>query len=273
MGEHSVVYGYPAILASIDRRLQVTVTTSDSYPSSLLLNFPEAKIIIEKCIEVVKKATNISSLPNLSIEVHSDIPIGCGLGSSAALAVCAIAALLKVTKNIWNPIKVNELAYEVEKFQHGNPSGGDNTVVCFGGLLWYRKEVEFLKSIWNLPVSSYHIPKLLLIDSGRPKESTGEMVSKVKELHLKKTHSVDEIFKDQERLTRDFLTSLKEGNNENIHKDIYKAEQNLEDLGVVSSSAKKIIRKIEELGGVAKISGAGGSETGSGSSLRLSIKR
>ena len=38
----------------------------------------------------------------------------------------------------------------------------------------------------------------------------------------------------------------------------------LEDLGVVGSKAKKIIKKIEEIGGYIKISGAGGVKTGSG---------
>ena len=45
---------------------------------------------------------------------------------------------------------------------------------------------------------------------------------------------------------------------------IKSGEKNLENLGVVSDLAKSFIRKIEKLGGVAKICGAGGITKGSG---------
>src|SRR3989338_7218031 len=167
LGEHVVVYGKPALIAAIDKRLYATIKIKNS----------KVKIkndLINKTIEVFKNAFKLEELPNLEISISSQIPVGSGLGSSAALAVALIGVLMKAVLNIWNPVKINELAYEVEKLQHGNPSGGDNTAVTFGGLLWYRREFEFLKSIWSLPMTQYKIPRFALVDTGRPEESTKE---------------------------------------------------------------------------------------------------
>ena len=35
---------------------------------------------------------------------------------------------------------VNNLAYQLEKIYHGTPSGMDNTISAFGGLLVYNRE-------------------------------------------------------------------------------------------------------------------------------------
>lgn len=267
LGEHSVVYGYPALLSSLNIRIKVTLTTlADDKNGSpkLVIRSRENTEFIKKSIEIFQKSAGLTHLPGLSVYIESDIPIRTGLGSSAALSVALMGGLFKLVKNLWNPVKINELAYEVEKIQHAHPSGGDNTVATFGGLVWYRKETEFLKSIWNLPVSSYYLPSILLIDSGRSKETTGEMVSYVREKYTRQKSFYESLFKDQEEQTRSLLIALRKKDKEGINKSVFKGEQNLEKMGIVGKKAQVIIREIEEAGGVAKISGAGGIKEGSG---------
>jgi len=84
----------------------------------------------------------------IEIKVSSELPTGCGLGSSAAYSVALSAVFLTFFKAFdldstgnldANSLKiVNELAYEMEKLSHGNPSGVDNTVATFGGVLIYK---------------------------------------------------------------------------------------------------------------------------------------
>jgi mevalonate kinase len=69
---------------------------------------------------------------------------------------------------------------------------------------------------------------------------------------------------DQERLTRDLLGAIKNADEEALVNIIRAGEKNLETIGVVSSSAKQLIRDIEKAGGAAKICGAGGASKGSG---------
>ncbi|MBI3559700.1 hypothetical protein HY087_01050, partial [Candidatus Gottesmanbacteria bacterium] len=184
MGEHAVVHGKPALLAAINLRLRVTVETlSLSSPrtrgssENFLIESDEPSDYIRHAIDVVKREYKLALLPPMKITVTSDIPSGYHLGSSAAIAVGTVSALTYFLKKVWNPSAINQIAYEIEKKMHGNPSGGDNTTVTIGGFIWFRKELEFLKSIWQLP---FKLPKNLdhffLINTGRPKETTGEMV-------------------------------------------------------------------------------------------------
>ena len=262
LGEHVVVYGKPALLTAINRRLYVEIKESNS--SGLIIKTTEDEHLVRKTIAVFQKAFKLSVLPPLEIIISSAILTGCGLGSSSALASALIGALIKHLKNIWNPNRINEFTYEVEKIAHGNPSGADNTAVVFGGLVWFRREFEFLKSIWSLPVSSYKIPSFVLIDSGRPVETTREMVESVANFARAKKVLFSKILDDQEDQTKKLLLSLKEGNLDQMKNAFLAGQRNLEKIGVVGKKAKMIIAKVEKIGGVAKVCGAGGYKKGSG---------
>ncbi len=70
--------------------------------------------------------------------VKSNLPIGAGLGSSAAYAVCIAAGLLAWRHAVTTPfddssrLLINAWAFEAEKIMHGNPSGIDNCVSTYG---------------------------------------------------------------------------------------------------------------------------------------------
>jgi mevalonate kinase len=97
--------------------------------------------------------------------------------------------------------------------------------------------------------------------SGSATESTKELVDLVASTTAisarKKT-----TLKSIGQITKKIQTSLENG----IFpfQLIQKNQRLLEGLGVVSLTAQKIISKIESIGGVAKITGAGGVKTGSG---------
>lgn len=268
LGEHVVVYGKPALLSAIDKRLYVKVQSAKRKAKSdkevIKINTPEKKDLVWETIKVFQKNFSINKLPPLEITISSQIPTGSGLGSSATLIAALLGALMKFIKNIWNPHKINELAYKIEKIAHGNPSGADNTTVVFGGLVWYRREFDFLKSIWSLPITAYKIPKFMIIDSGRPREATKDMVSYVAQLYDRKREKVEKIFSDQEKQTKNLLLALKTGDNNELISAIRKGESNLEKINVVGDFAQKIIKEIEAIGGAAKICGAGGVKEGSG---------
>jgi len=258
-GEHAVVYGYPAILSAIDRRLSVEIEETGS---GLDIQPIEGKTLVEYAVEVIKAKLNTSELKNLKIRINSQIPIGCGMGSSAALAVAVTAAIFKFFQKPWNLEEINQTAYEIEKKQHGNPSGGDNTISTYGGFLWFRKEAEGLKTFCSLKVQDF--PQLFFINTGKPRETTKEMVDRVKNTYLNNPIKTEKIFLGIEKISRNFLKLLLKEKTGEISDLLRENEELLEKLGVVSSSTKTIIRKIEKIGGAAKISGAGGVKGGSG---------
>src|SRR3989344_2051394 len=137
-GEHSVVYGKPAVLTSISSRIYVTVekipNPKSQIPKSIKAITHEKNYLVS-ITKLVERKFNCT-FDDFAITVNSDIPEGVGLGSSAALAVATVGVLTQILKQPWDAKKINELAFEAEKQQHGNPSGGDNTIVTYGGMLW-----------------------------------------------------------------------------------------------------------------------------------------
>lgn len=305
LGEHVVVYGKPAVIAAVSKRCFIEITPRrDRKIEIISTSLKAGKIVTEKEIiaktkdaqvkwETYVKTNNISLLKSITsdpldfsmiiigealkylkkkfstgikLSVKSEIPIGSGMGSSAAFSVAIAGGIYLLFNKNFNKEVINEIAYLSEQKKHGLPSGGDNAACCFGGLIWYRKETPDLKIVKPIPFS---FPQKLsknfvAIHTGTPSESTGEMVSAVRSLYQQKPEFVENILSSQEKLVREILSVIKSGNELELIRIIKRGEKNLENLGVVSALAKLFIQAIEKMGGMAKICGAGGKTKGSG---------
>ena len=82
--------------------------------------------------------------------------------------------------------KVNEIAYQIEIFQHGTPSGIDNTVIAFNKPVFFRKGYppEFLKI--GAPLN------LVIADTG-VRSITKETVAQVRKFKESDPSIADEI--------------------------------------------------------------------------------
>lgn len=234
-GEHAVVYGELALAAQINLGVNVRVIEGKH----------EIDPIICRAIEVA------GGDRNLGVEIESQIPIGSGLGSSAAVAAAIIKA---VRENLRNPIDDDELfglTMECEQIAHGNPSGIDPAVVVYGGLIAFTKGNPIEKLTIKSPL------KLLLIDTGKPEESTKEMVELVASKRGK-----DKIIPQIGKITLKIKNNLLEG--EPVGELINENGFLLEKLGVVGEGAKRLSSELRKLGSSVKITGAGGTKSGSG---------
>lgn len=265
MGEHAVVYGKPALLAAVNMRMCVTIEEQKKGSEKISVKSNESTDHAMYAVDYLLEQFTIDNHVPIKISIDSAIPAGFHLGSSAALAVGISGVMMYFFKKIWNPIRINELAYEIEKKQHGNPSGGDNTAVCMGGFIWYRKELEFLKSIWQLPFKPQaSLNHFFLINTGKPKETTGEMVALVKENVQKNPGEMQKLFDLNEQQVKRVTTALKEGNEKELIDAINIGEKTLEGMGVVSKKVQPLMREIEATGGAVKILGGGGKTEGVG---------
>lgn len=268
MGEHAVVYGKPALLAAINLRMTITieeVKQSSTREKHIEIISTETTEYAEYAINFLLDQFKIVKYSPVKITIQSDIPSGFHLGSSAAVAVALSGAMMYFFTNLWNPIRINELAYEIEKKQHGNPSGGDNTAVTIGGLVWFRKELEFLKNIWQLPFKPQEsLNHFFLIKTKQPVETTGEMVAFVKSQYIIHNIQYQQLFDVNEIQTKRVTVALKDGNENELLDAIRLGEQTLEGIGVVSEQVMPLIRDIEKAGGAAKILGGGGRKDGVG---------
>ncbi|MHA1214031.1 MAG: mevalonate kinase [Candidatus Hodarchaeales archaeon] len=158
-GEHSVVYGYPALVIAIDKRAYVTVerkheinrpkieVSALDYNKRISLPYTEDDIFIKKQPIFMQPFLNIlhhfysneGVSDSVNIKIRSDIPRSAGLGSSAAVCVAFAAALSQSFGKEFSQDEISSLAFEGEKIVHGTPSGIDNTIATFGGSLEYQK--------------------------------------------------------------------------------------------------------------------------------------
>lgn len=295
LGEHAVVYNKPAILVAVDKRCYVEIEErldekikivskdfneeieiyfddlkskfkksqeawdkySENNDTSLLksitkspLDFPE--IIIGQFFDYYK----LNSLNGFDLVIKSEIPVGCGMGSSGALSTVVVGALSLFFDKRWDKKIINEIAFLAEQKKHGRPSGGDNSTSCFGGLVRFKKD-EGIKSL-DFGISEKLSKNFYILNTGTPTESTGEMVSLVRSKFEQDQRFVQDIMDDQERLVNKLYVSLEKNDSNELKEIIENGESNLEKLGVVSEYVKEIIREIESSGGVAKICGGGG---------------
>jgi len=264
-GEHSVVYTKPALVTAVDLLLVITIEDGNIDNSDPLTD-KSMKYCSNVVLQHLKKKKLSYDERNFIYMITSDIPEGRGMGSSAAFCVAAVAALLHFyTGHAHEKDTINSLAYACEKYFHGMPSGVDVSASCFGGLVYYRKEFEFLKYISAL---NFKIPKtiqdhLILIDSGKPDESTREMVARVGKKYNTDTVQMEQTLIGIEKVTKKMVVSIVKEDLKMFTECIHENQRHLVDFGIVSTSTQELLTKLAEAG-TGKVTGAGGHAEGSG---------
>jgi D-glycero-alpha-D-manno-heptose-7-phosphate kinase len=118
----------------------------------------------------------------VAIDVHSDFPVGAGLGGSSAAGVAAIAALTRLQQRALEPMTLAELSSDVEIEDLGIPGGRqDHYAAVFGGALGLRFSHEGT-SVTRLPLDEEFRARLerncLIIHTGQSRIS-GDTITAV----------------------------------------------------------------------------------------------
>ena len=130
LGEHSVVHGQPALAAAIPRFVSVEIEPAGEPRIELPGGIETPGKIVEAAAALARAAGFDGGF---LARVQSEIPLGSGLGSSAALGV----ALARAFKPGCTPDQAAQLAMHLERVLHGAPSGVDPAVCARGGVIWF----------------------------------------------------------------------------------------------------------------------------------------
>ncbi len=149
-GEHFVVYGLPAMAAGIASVTTAKITRVRSFGWKLVDNRPAMPGYKEKKYEEQKvsidnmlKHLNIDTTKTgFQIDLEGDLVCASGIGASAASCVAIARALSDEYSLGLDDDQVNETAFIGETGYHGTPSGLDNTVSTFGGLIWFERDLS-----------------------------------------------------------------------------------------------------------------------------------
>jgi mevalonate kinase len=213
------------------------------------------------------------TLDGAELRIESRLPIGSGFGSSAATATAVVAAVLAwsgADTEDMGAERIARLALEVERRQHGLPSGVDGATVLQGGVIWARRLDSGALEIEPVAARPDLLGRLRVYDTGMPAETTGAVVAAVRALRERDPSRHEATLDRMEAATRALRTVLEaaDGDPDQPLHLIREHEACLEDLGVVPAEVRALVRRVEAAGGAAKISGAGSlSGPGAGSLL------
>jgi mevalonate kinase len=124
-GEHAVVFGEPALALAIDLRVTSGLHVSDRYTVNGHTMRAKHHAYISAALDEAWDG------PPLRMRTHSEIPSGSGLGSSAAVTVSSIAAMLS-EKGRFNPEAVAQKSFNVELEVQGRASPVDTSTSTHG---------------------------------------------------------------------------------------------------------------------------------------------
>lgn len=198
-------------------------------------------------------------LGSLDLTVASEIPLGRGFGSSAAAAVGIVMAYLAFRGAELDPRRLHRVSLEVERRQHGSPSGVDNAIVLHGGILRARRQPWGEVALESVPLQSRLLDGLRVVDTGRPAEPTGVVVAAVRELRDREPERIEGVLDRLGALTLRLQDELDRplDSPAELVAILRAAEAGLEELGVVPAPVRELVRRVEAEGGAAKVSGAG----------------
>jgi mevalonate kinase len=257
VGEHAVVYGKPAIAIPFPLKVRALAQKaeglisfeSDIYTGSID-NLPIKLQGISACINETLHYLK-QPLMDLHILIDSAIPIGRGLGSSAAIAVAIVRSLF----NFYGEELVQDILFALvhiaEAYAHGKPSGIDMNAVSSQCPIWFQKGKEKINLInkGNLYV--------VVADTGRIGD-TRRAVENVRakyDIEPKKVQrSLDEI----EKIAAETKEALAAGDMYRLGALLNRNQMELAALGVSDEGLSKLIQTARNEGALGtKLTGGG----------------
>ena len=151
---------------------------------------------------------------------------------------------------------IEAAALEVERRQHGFPSGIDSGTVLRGGVLLVRRTGEEL-GFEDLPRPEWLSGAVEILDSGTPGQTTGAVVTAVRRRFDEEPERTTAVFDRIEAAVESFRAALQDGGPRDAASAIADGHCALVELGVVPPAVARRIASVEAAGGAAKISGAG----------------
>lgn len=280
-GEHAVVYGKPAIAMAIDRSAVFELTPQagneitfdlpggEGSGSHTFMALSDLKRRVDKKYHEFLNGDigirDVLAMPadlfrfafvhtldglhrhidsGICLKLRSSIPVGCGMGSSAATVLSEIRALGHYLRVDFKPDWYYEYSLEAEKLQHGTPSGVDSYISLHGGCASFKQGDARAMALPRM--------KMFMVQTGIPESTTGESV-----MEVERNFKNSEIWSEFEGVTIAFEEAIHTNDGQKLRWLVRENNRLLSAIGVVPKRVQQFIAELEELGSSAKICGAG----------------
>jgi mevalonate kinase len=265
-GEHSVVYQKPAIAVAVDKRATVKIQEADL--ENIHVEIPQldlhANINQTGSVEswgtgqkgiiyyIRDSLHSIGLREGLTVDVDLGVPIGAGLGSSAAVTVATMAAGLKLEDHTINPSELAHWAHQVELNVQGSASPLDTAISSHGGAIYLSSKSKPI----NMEIGE-NLPLVVAYTTYRG--NTGELIIEVRKRRDTFPNVLDPILESMGAITRTARRALEYGDEETIAELMNINHGLLDALGVNTPELSRLVYYARRAGAIAsKITGAGG---------------
>lgn len=241
IGEHSVVYGYPAIAIPL-KDILVKCKIMEAKSKYFYNSEDTLSNAIYTALKYLKKED-----AKIKYLIESEIPTKRGMGSSAAVSIAAIRAVFNYFgKNLDDRI-LEKMVQEAETVAHMNPSGLDAKTCLSDKALKFIKNKGF--SYIDLNLGAY----LVVADTG-VHGNTREAVENVIEMGDK----AQPMLKNLGELTEKMEIAIREKSLEKIGEIMNHANLELKKLNLTIEKSDILVEEALKNGALgAKISGGG----------------
>ncbi|MCK9151354.1 mevalonate kinase [Methanobacterium alcaliphilum] len=265
-GEHAVVFGKPAIAVAVDKRAEITINKSQNQyttikskdldflaeinPDNYYLNLKKGKSGIIKYI-LQSLLINHDGSP-LDVDLKLDMPIGAGLGSSAAVTVATLAALDNYHDKKINIPQIAQKAHQVEIEVQGAASPLDTATSAYGGLI-------FLSGDGIVSIIKCDLEDSLVIGYTSSRGNTGEMVAGVRKRRDNNPEIMDPVIDSVAKITEKAKKALINDNKNELGELMNINHGLLDAMGVNTRDLSDMVYLARTAGASgSKITGAGG---------------
>lgn len=253
-GEHAVLRGAPALVFPLKSRALKLVFQKTKTPLTLSFqgeNAEACKTFIWKLLQSSFDILGIvQSKVTGKLSFINHIPIGSGLGASAAICV----VITRWIKNNFDLMHIDEFQFakNLEHFFHGQSSGLDVAGSAASTGIYFQKSICY-------PMQQHWQPHWRLSFSGNP-GITSECIKKVSELHLQNKTLGEKIDQQMaESVTEAHQALLDPTKLLQLANAIQKASQCFHDWGLISPALQKHMEELQDAGAIAvKPTGSGG---------------
>lgn len=258
-GEHSVVYGKPAIalpLYNVDVHTSLTTETSGQTIDCRYFSGPIDEMVdnlkgVSVLIHQLLTIFNAQKI-NFHLKIESKIPSERGMGSSAATAVAIVRVFFKLFEAPLTRNRLLELANIEEKITHGNPSGLDTATASSEVPVWFVRHQLNEQIDFNLSNAF-----MVIADSGI-KGKTGEAVSMVHDRLIDEPETATPLINQLGQIAKAARQALGSTDEVKLGKLMTQSQYDLAKLGVSTKALNAFCQIAIKNGALgAKLTGSG----------------
>lgn len=258
LGEHSVVYGKPAMALAINRRFYCKV----SLANGIYLNGRKVPAFIHPHIKSVIES---NGAPGIDLNAGTEIPTSSGLGSSAALSASMSLAVRTLMKRSTDLGDIAKDAFKAEWDAQGRASPIDTSTCTRGGGVALNCPVGIGKHLWTISkndkswdVSEFEVPKMtFVVGHTGIKAPTGPLVEKVRKFKEHNRFAAD-IIDEMGIIALQGMNAIRRNDKEDLGEIMTRNHKLLSILGVSCNELNKLVNASLPYSYGAKLTGSGG---------------